>query len=247
MLNINSNAVLHAIRSQYPTLNIYINSTVTAVRWTELTLSNDRITSEAKNFLARYYQLTGNAEINIINIPTINIPCHSISLIFEKSRTTENTNFSRLDGKVIHNGNIIRVFNVIARVQDKQIIYRANRSIRQGEKISLIDLSQTYTLTNPNNQFAREISHTSDFVANNFIARGATIRSSDIITAPQVKRNELVTVLVQSNTISVTTKAVARADGRNGDRIMMQNPESRQTFFARVIDRNTVLINLEDQ
>ena len=246
MMNISSMAVMNKIKLLNPNLDITISSTITAVRWEERNLSRDRIEKEATDFLTMYYSLSPEAEITYTSIPTINIPSENVILSYEMSRTTQNTNYVRLDIKVLYEGNIINVFNVLARVQEQIYVLQANRSIRKGQQIENKDFIRVLITANPNNSFISVINENDDLVANNFISNGSYLRNKDIIDAPYIQRNSMVTVFIRSSSMNLSYEALSRTDGWLGDRIMLQNPDSMQNFYAVVIDKNKVLINLEN-
>ena len=246
MINIPSNVVLQKIRLHNPNIQVNIPSVISAVRWNEETMSNERIQNEAREFLTLYYQLSEDAMISFMNNPRVTVPSDDVVLQFELSRTTENVNFIRLDGRVMLNGESIDTFVLTTRVQEMRSVLQANRSIRRGQKVSNSDFIRVTIPVNPNNNFVAEIDDFSDLVANGFISKGSYLRNTDIVGSPYVVANDIVTVIVQSATMRLNHRALARSNGWLGDRITLQNQDSRQTFHAQVVDRNTVLINLED-
>jgi flagella basal body P-ring formation protein FlgA len=245
MMNIQSNNIVQKVRLYSPCVTVNIPSVIVSVRWAEVTLDNERLQREASEFLTRHYNLGDSAEISFMNVPRVTIPSENVILSFEMSRTTENTNFIRLDGRIFHEGEIINSFNLTTRVQERRYVLQANRSIRRGQAISPNDFIRVSIAVNPNNAFVMNLDN-DDLIANNFISKGSYLRNSDIVGSPFVQANDLVTVLIQSAAMQLSYQAVSRANGWLGDRIMLQNPDSRQTFYAQVVDRNTVLINLED-
>jgi flagella basal body P-ring formation protein FlgA len=244
MLNVKSNDIMEKIRFHYPVLSVRAVSSVIAVRWEEMTLDSGRIQKEASDFLRRHYTLSSEAEINITNIPRVPIPNQNVSIRFEKSNFSENSNIIRLDGNVFHQNDVISAFHILARITDTQYVFQSNRSIRKGESISSSDFIRVRLAVSPNNPFLTIFDDSAELIASRFIAKGANIRNTDVETAPFVRRNELVNVIVRSSTMQLNYQATSRANGWLGDRIMLENPDSRQTFHARVIDRNTVLIEL---
>jgi len=248
MKNIPSNVIMQQIRLHDKNIQVSIPSAITAVRWNEMTLNTEKIQQEASSFLTRHFSLGESSMITFMNNPRVQIPSEDVVLHFEVSRNTENVNFIRLDCKVLYNAEPINVFNLTIRVQEMQTVFQANRSIRRGQRINPSDFIKVVIPVNPNNAFKAEtdFDNDSDLVAYNFISKGSYLRNSDVIGSPFVQANDLVTVIVQSAAMRLSYQALARANGWLGDRIMLQNTDSRQTFHAQVIDKNTVLINLED-
>jgi|GEM_PF-2458742 len=248
MLNVKSVDVTEIIRKNHPNLQFKVSSNVVAVRWEELHLSNEIIQKEASIFVKKYYSLGEDAKVTILNIPKIYIPTENIKLIFEKSKFSDNSSMVRLDGKVISQNNVINVFNVLAKIEQQQFAYQANKSIKKGERIDDNDFIKIIVNVNMNHNYAQNLSELieiSDLVASRFIPKGSILRTTDVLTAPDVNRNDIVVVMVKSSSMQISYTALARADGWIGDKILMQNLESKQTFQAEVIDKNKVLVEIE--
>lgn len=69
--------------------------------------------------------------------------------------------------------------------------------------------------------------------------------TADIIELPPlVKRRKLVRIIAETDMIRVTTLGEARQDGRQGEVIKVLNISSNKEIYGRVIDANTVKIDL---
>jgi len=242
LVNIKSNDVLKKVKQAFPRIDVTISNTVTAVRWEETFLSRDILLREAKSFLVRHYSLSSSAEVSLASIPRIPVPNQNVKLTFEENKYSQSGNMMRLDGKVYSENKVIYVFNVQARVQEKREIFQAKRSIQKGEKVTTDDFLIVVQAVNPNGIYLLSFSNEQEYIANNFIGKGAIIKKTDINTSPYVTKNEMVTVLMQNDTMQLSYQAIAKANGWFGDRIMLQNPESHQDFAGEVIDQNTVLV-----
>jgi len=242
LVNIKSNDVLKKVKQAYPRVEVAIANTVTAVRWEETFLDSDILLREARAFLTKHFSLGKDAEVSLASIPRIPVPNQNVKLSFEENKYSQNSNLVRLDGKVYSQNKVIYVFNVQARIQEKREIYQAKRSIRKGERITTDDFITVLQAVNPNSVYLLSFNNQQEYIANNFIGKGAILKKTDINTSPYVTKNEMVTVLLQNDTMQLSYQAIAKANGWFGDRIMLQNPESRQDFTGEVIDQNTVLV-----
>jgi len=242
LVNIKSNDVLKKVKQAFPRVEVTISNTVTAVRWEETFLNRDIILREAKSFLVRHYSLSSSAEVNLASIPKIPVPSQDVRLTFEENKYSQSGNMVRLDGKVYSQNKVIYVFNVQARVQERREIFQAKRSINKGDRVTTDDFITVVQAVNPNGVYLLSFNNEQEYIANNFIGKGAILKKTDINTSPYVTKNEMVTVLMQSDTMQLSYQAIAKANGWFGDRIMLQNPESRQDFAGEVIDQNTVLV-----
>jgi flagella basal body P-ring formation protein FlgA len=256
MINIQSNIVTRAIKQHQPTLEVIIPSTITAVRWEKKTLNEEVIKQEAQAFLEKEYSLSPKAKISFMNVPRVIVPNENVTLSYEVNRATENTNYLRLVGTVclhtdkpISSGELrspLSTFSLLVKIEDEQWVYQASRSIKKGETINPNDFLKVSVFINPVNVLLAELKYDDDLLANNFISKGSYLKKTDIISTPLVQINDLVTVLIKSGAVQLNYQAISRANGWTGDKIMLQNPDSKQMFYAEVIDKNKVLINLED-
>jgi len=246
MINIPANLVLQKINAQYPKLNIKIPSTVVAVRWNELKLNEEIVKKEIGSFLIREFNLSNEAKFTFQKVPVITIPNENVQLSFEIARSTIITQYTKVSGKVEYGRNLLGVFSVDVRIEDNRKVYQANRSIKKSEVINLDDFTIVQVNVNPINLLKAELSSEDTYIAKNFISKGSFLKTTDIEPIPDIKSNNTVTVLVQTNSMLLTYQAISKTNGRLGDKIMLQNPDSKKIFYAEVIDKNKVHINLED-
>jgi len=240
--NLSSKDVLQKIKSAYPRIDVSIADNIVAIRWEETFLDSEIVHREAKSFLIRHLSLSKDAEITLASVPKIPVPNQNVKLTFEESRHSQNSNMVRLDGKVYSANKLIYVFNIQARVSEQCEVFQAKRSIKKGEIISPDDFIAVRQAINPNGVYLTSLAQTSEYIANNFIGKGAFLRKNDITTSPEVRKNDLVNVLVQSDTMQLSYQAISKVNGWIGDRITLQNPESKQDFSGLVIEKNTVLV-----
>jgi flagella basal body P-ring formation protein FlgA len=72
-----------------------------------------------------------------------------------------------------------------------------------------------------------------------------TVLRADLIELPYlVKRGDLVVIIAETEGFRITTLGHVKKKGRQGDRIPVVNVDSRKVLYARVIDSNTVRVDL---
>ena len=246
MLNIKSSDITDTVKKSHPDMEFSISGGLVAVRWEETYLSGDIVQREAMTFVKRQYRLGDNAKITIINIPKIPIPNENVQITFEKSKFSENSDMIRLNGKVLSQSKVINVFHVLVKIEIPQNVFQANRSIRKGDKLSKSDFLVVMMNINPNSNFAQKLDDSDELIASRFISKGSILRTTDLQKAPAVKRNQVVFVVIKGNNMQITYEALSRTEGWIGDTILMQNLESRQTFRAEVVDKNTVQVLIDN-
>ncbi len=71
---------------------------------------------------------------------------------------------------------------------------------------------------------------------------GAWLRVRDVEQRPPVARHQEIVVQVRTPSVEIVTRGVALNDGRLGDKVAVQNPDSGKQYLARVISDGTVLV-----
>lgn len=72
------------------------------------------------------------------------------------------------------------------------------------------------------------------------LAAGAVLAREHVEQAPSVARHQSVVVRVALGSVALETTAVASRDGRPGEVIRVRNPETNQTYPARIAGRGVV-------
>ncbi|MCL1826673.1 MAG: flagellar basal body P-ring formation chaperone FlgA [Candidatus Cloacimonetes bacterium] len=247
MANLASRDIQEKIIAQYPQIDVRIPSSIVAVRWAETKLDAEELKAEAEAFLRIGYDLSDEAVITFQNIPSVTVPDNKIRLSFETARTPDNSKYTKVICRAENNQNFVHIFSFNVQIEDFQTVYKAKRSIKKDEVIDLNDFTQVQARVNPVNMLISEISITDNLIAKRFITKDAILQKSDVAPLPDVKTNEDVTVVVQTNSMQMSYQALSKVNGWLGDRVMVQNPDSKKIFYAEVIDKNKVKIDLEDK
>ncbi len=78
--------------------------------------------------------------------------------------------------------------------------------------------------------------------ANRSIAINSILRIDQVDLPPLIRRGDLVQVIAETKTVRVSTNAVARQDGKLGERIRLVNERSKKTLYGYVVDPQTVKV-----
>lgn len=78
--------------------------------------------------------------------------------------------------------------------------------------------------------------------ANRPIAVNSVLRNDQVDLPPIIRRGDVVQVLAESETLRVTTQAVAQENGGLGETIRVMNMRSRKNIHAQVVDAQTVRV-----
>lgn len=77
------------------------------------------------------------------------------------------------------------------------------------------------------------------------ISQGSVLRESIIETIPLIQQNETVTLIVKSKGVEVSTRVLAKEDGRRGEYILVQKMETREKLKAKVVNNKIVQLDLD--
>lgn len=95
-------------------------------------------------------------------------------------------------------------------------------------------------VSNLPNGYYRDIERIAGFEAKQFIQQGRIISPHHLTPPRLIKRQQEVTIISQTNLISVKATGVALSDGRMGDRIKVKNKKSQRIIEAKV-EKNGVV------
>jgi flagella basal body P-ring formation protein FlgA len=75
------------------------------------------------------------------------------------------------------------------------------------------------------------------------IAANCILRRDLVEMPPLIKRGDLIEVVAESPMLKISVKAMAKENGRQGDRIKVVNLRSKKTLYALVVDDQTVRVD----
>ncbi|MFZ0612000.1 MAG: flagellar basal body P-ring formation chaperone FlgA [Desulfobacterales bacterium] len=75
------------------------------------------------------------------------------------------------------------------------------------------------------------------------IDAGDILRPDLMEMPPLVKRGDMVMIVAESEGIKVTATGEVKSDGLRGERVKVVNLDSNKRFFARVLDKKTVMVD----
>jgi flagella basal body P-ring formation protein FlgA len=120
----------------------------------------------------------------------------------------------------------------------KKSLRRHGRINEDDIELKEKDLSKTHSnvITDPEEVLGKR--------AKRSIAAGTILRPNHIEYPPLVKRGDVVLVVAQSAGLRVTALGVVdQREGRRGERIKVENLDSKKNIYARVLDSKTVEVD----
>ncbi len=123
-------------------------------------------------------------------------------------------------------------------------IYLSNKFIKHGKQINPEDIKLVKVkkiqdlddiIKNPSMLYGMETRQN--------ILPGKVIRLIDLKKSPLIKENDPVTLLYESNAMSLKTLGIAMAQGGIGDKIRAKNEKTGIVVFGEVVDKNIIRVS----
>lgn len=142
----------------------------------------------------------------------------------------------RVTVKAVVDGAIVAVRTVSFAVRRKGFALVLTRGVRPGEPIDADDVEvRAIDATDVKPGRLESPARLVRALARRSLRAGTVLTESMLRRLPSVRRDELVTVLVRSGSLTLRARAVALADGREGDVVVLQNPASGRRIRGLVV------------
>lgn len=211
-------------------------------------LTDDKMKEEIKTSIQEQIKgnLQGDVTINIGVLPfkNVSVPDGKVRVVAEINSKYFSTNMlARIN--IYVNGESVKTFGVPISFEVRDYVWVAKDQIQRGKAF------------NPKN-VALEKKDISSFMENaarqNFdigaSLAGKTYKVGDIIDqryiekTPDVLRNSQVSVILQSDSVTITFDGEALENGKIGDFIRVKSKRYNKFYTAKVVSENVVIINI---
>ena len=139
-----------------------------------------------------------------------------------------------------------RIKSLNVRLTWTQNVMIASRSIKRGDRITAGNLvSRPMKITKPG-MYASSPGEIAGFTAKRNIKQGEAVALSWLTSSNVVKRGRQVKILARLGGVRVTADGVLLEDGRPGEWVKVRRADDKRvTLRAKIIDENTVEVNVE--
>lgn len=209
--------------------------------------SNDIRPIIEKQMLQNYKQYTDSE----IKIESLVFPFRDIEIPNGKMQVKVSSNIKKfmprdLERVAIYvNGNCIKTFNVAVVVKAYKNVLVASTEINRGNWLN----------TNIVKEERRDVSNIMDttlelkdldkeLLAKKYFIQGELIDRRFVKAKPDILRNSLVTVLFNTNNLTITIEATALSDGSIGDNICIMNKNYNKIYKGTIIGENKVMVKI---
>ncbi|HWT98673.1 MAG TPA: flagellar basal body P-ring formation chaperone FlgA [Terriglobales bacterium] len=132
---------------------------------------------------------------------------------------------------------------VIGTVYEKTQVPVLKRLVSAGDTIQQDDIDWTSSRVDQlANNTVTDVQQMVGRIAKRPLRPGQVLRMSDLINDPTVHKNDLITIAVQTNNMSLTVRGKALEDGAVGQTIRVVNVNTKRQLLGVVKDASTVLI-----
>lgn len=211
-------------------------------------ITSKQIIEQAENFVL--HEMPWNPEdvrIEVISSPS-DLIVHDGDLTFEVYPATKNYYVGQvvINVKVFIDGSLKKSIPVTMRVRIFDEVVVINKALNKEEVINESDLSiEKREVSNVKGGVFENISDVVGKVAKIRIKAQSILRDGMVQSPLMIKRNELVKVKLSLKNLEITSRAIARQDGREGDFIAVKNIDNtKKEFYGLVIGPGVVRVDL---
>jgi len=183
-------------------------------------------------------RITGISHIKILRHMPIVLPYAKYTL--KLKRISRNRDFVWIEIDLLKNGRYLRTLGISARIDRSYYYPVAARDISRGQTIEESDITYVRLKRAPVANALKDTHSIVGRVAVVDIAKGSAFTPSNVRVMPQVKRGDMVSVIVVDGNIRITTVAKALKSGFLNSVIPIMYPRSKRVVMATVIGKKTV-------
>ncbi len=186
-----------------------------------------------------------------IKVESITMPFRGIDVPAGSFRCEVSSNASRFMPRTLEkvsvyvNNNCVKTFNAAVLIKAYKNVLVASTTINREMLLNeSIVKTERREVSNIIDSTMDKTSLNNEIIAKKYFVSGELIDKRFVKTKPEVMRNSLVTVLFNTNNLTITTDATALSNGAIGDDICIMNKNYNKVYKGRVIGQNKVLVKI---
>lgn len=201
----------------------------------------------SKQIIHKYRNYTnGEIEVNVVATPysSITVPDGKVTYkVFLNSDKFLPRDLVKV--AILVNGRVRQSFNAPIVVKIYDYVFVAASSIEREKPINASDvLLEKKEVSNNFSHVLREDSLYKERYAKKYFSKGEIIDDRYVKLKPDVLRNSVVTVLFNTNNLTVSVDGVAMSDGVIGEIITVLNKDYNKVYKGTVIGENRILVKI---
>ncbi len=153
--------------------------------------------------------------------------------------------YVRLKAVVTVNGVLENKVELCAWLDVFETVVCASKTLKRGSVIQPQDLYlDRRNVSSMIDDVVADVNQVAGLMAKHNVKVNEPVKQWILKKAPVVQRGDMVTILVQSGGMKITAPGKVMADGAAGQTIMVLNTMSSRKVYARVVDNQTVQVDL---
>lgn len=209
-------------------------------------------TSEVKSIIAKqvaenYKKYTeAQVQVEVVAVPFKELTLPNGQVSFEVKSNTDKFMARDLEKVFVYvNGNFVKTFNAPVVVKAYQDVLVASCFINRERQINSNVVTVKKMEVSNNMSFPLKADALGkDILAKKAFIEGEVIDKRFVKLRPDVLRNAMVTVLFNTNNLTIETDATALTDGTVGENICVMNKNYNKVYTGKIIGENKVLVKL---
>ncbi|HPM03865.1 MAG TPA: flagellar basal body P-ring formation chaperone FlgA, partial [Candidatus Cloacimonadota bacterium] len=126
-------------------------------------------------------------------------------------------------------------------------VYKLKNSKKLSDRFTAEDLEINYVREMLTNKYKLSYQEILESVASAYCPKGKIITTSDIRSEPLIRKSDVVVVNIIGKNFNMKYNALAKNDAWMGEQVTLQNQDTKRFFNAKVVDKNTAAIYLEEK
>lgn len=185
-------------------------------------------------------------EVEVLTLPFMELDVPDGKITYQVKPTVDKFMPRDLEKVSVYvNGNFIKTFNAPVTVKAYEDILVASEFINIGDRITPVNvIVKKVEISNTFGYQLKSINLGKELLAKKAFREGEVIDKRFVKLKPDIVRNAKVTVMFNTNNLTITTEAIALSDGMVGDTICMINKEYNRTYKGKIIGENKVLVKI---
>lgn len=186
-----------------------------------------------------------------LNVEVVALPFKDLILpegrvYFEVKPTVEKFMPRDLEKVTVYvDGKFVKTFNAPVVVKAYQDVLVASCFINREKEISANDVTvKRLEVSNSLDYQLKKENLDNSLIAKKCFSEGEIIDKRFVKLRPDVVRNAIVTVLFNTNNLTISTEATALSDGVKGENICIMNKNYNKVYTGKVIGENKVLVKI---
>ncbi len=167
-------------------------------------------------------------------------------ILVEGLRLNELQNKFSCDVEIFADGRPYAKTNVSGKYYVLGEVYVPARNIEKGEIITSEMLKTIKIRMNRVKPvFVVDDEKLLDKEAKKYLKEGKLVNERDVGAKILIKKNDVITMVYQTDNMQITAKAQARQDGSKGEKIEIENTKSKKVLYGIVLDADTVIVDAQ--